>query len=355
MPKRCEPQWRDTKWCATSRPTSPRRLGRPTRKPGQENTRIRTEGSHNLVDAALAAGASCYLQESIAFLYGDHGDEWVDASSTPIADSRFRDPVASAESEAERFSAAGGRGVVLRFGMFVAPESEQSLVLAKGARRGFSVLPGAADGFFPSIHADDAATAVVAALDAPPGIYDVVDDEPLRRREQRAAIGAAVGRPRQHAMFTPKRVAGPLGDSQRVSNQRFRDRTGWSPAYPSAREAWAVTVRDMGVEPGLSGRVRLMLWLLAIANLGVGLQAAFTPRSFYDDFPFGRGWIAMDGPYNEHLVRDVGTLNLALVVLAFAALVVSTRVLARVRPRSSGSSMRSRTSRITCGTSAWPR
>jgi len=37
----------------------------------------------------------------------------------------------------------------------------------------------------------------------------------------------------------------------------------------------------------------------------------------------------MDGPYNQHLVRDVGSLNLALVVLAFAALVVSTRALAR--------------------------
>ena len=40
-----------------------------------ENSRIRTEGSHNLVDAALAANASVYVQESIAFLYGDHGDE----------------------------------------------------------------------------------------------------------------------------------------------------------------------------------------------------------------------------------------------------------------------------------------
>ena len=34
---------------------------------------------------------------------------------------------------------------------------------------------------------------------------------------------------------------------------------------------------------------------------------------FYDDFPgLGRSWVAADGPYNEHLVRDVGALNLAL-------------------------------------------
>jgi uncharacterized membrane protein len=73
----------------------------------------------------------------------------------------------------------------------------------------------------------------------------------------------------------------------------------------------------------------LLLWLLAFGNLGVGIQALFAPRSFYDDFPLGRGWVMMDGPYNEHLVRDVGSLNLALVVLVFAALVVGTRTLAR--------------------------
>jgi nucleoside-diphosphate-sugar epimerase len=296
----------------------------------QENTRIRSEGSRNLVDAALAAGATVYVQESIAFLYGDHRDEWVDASTTPVTNSRFSDPVVAAESEAARFAEAGGRGIVLRFGMFVAPDSDHSQTMAKSARRGVAMFPGDADGFFPAIHADDAATAVVAALDAPSGTYDVVDDEPMRRRDQRAAIGTATGRRRVRQMWTPKRVAGPLGDSQRVSNQRFRDKTDWSPIYPSAREGWAVTVRDMGVEPALSGRVRLLLWLMAISSLAVGLQALFTPRSFYDDFPMGRGWVAMDGPYNQHLVRDVGSLNLAIVVLVFAALIVSTRVLARV-------------------------
>jgi len=40
-----------------------------------ENNRIRTEGSRKLVDAALAAGATTYVQESIAFLYGAHGDQ----------------------------------------------------------------------------------------------------------------------------------------------------------------------------------------------------------------------------------------------------------------------------------------
>ena len=294
-----------------------------------ENSRIRSEGSRNLVDAALAAGATVYVQESIAFLYGDHGDELIDASTAQIGDGRFTEPVRTAEAQAARFAASGGRGVVLRFGGFVAPDSDQTLTILRSARRGISVEPGAPDAFFPAITADDAASAVVAALAAPSGTYDVVDDEPLSRRAQRAALAAAVGRPRLHSLPTAKRMVGPLGDSQRVSNRRFREATGWAPKTASVRDGWTATARAAGVEPALPGRVRLLLWLLALGQIGVGLQALFTPRSFYDDFPIGRGWVAMDGPYNQHLVRDVGSLNLAIVVLVFAALLVGTRTMAR--------------------------
>jgi 2-alkyl-3-oxoalkanoate reductase len=40
-----------------------------------ENDRVRTVGSRNLVDAALVAGVGRYVQESIAFLYADGGDD----------------------------------------------------------------------------------------------------------------------------------------------------------------------------------------------------------------------------------------------------------------------------------------
>ena len=60
---------------------------------------------------------------------------------------------------------------------------------------------------------------------------------------------------------------------------------------------------------------RIALGLVAIFMLPVGLQAAFAPESFYTDFPLGRGWIAASGEaYDEHLVRDVGVLFLALVL-----------------------------------------
>lgn len=67
---------------------------------------------------------------------------------------------------------------------------------------------------------------------------------------------------------------------------------------------------------------RTLLWITAALGLYVGAWAAVAPQSFYDSFPgLGFIWISIDGAYNEHLIRDVGTLNLGLAAAtAFAAL-----------------------------------
>ncbi|CAN5860734.1 hypothetical protein BH24ACT3_BH24ACT3_07830 [soil metagenome] len=71
---------------------------------------------------------------------------------------------------------------------------------------------------------------------------------------------------------------------------------------------------------------RLLLLLMAVSSAVVGAWAQFAPRSFYDDFPGGgRTWVAVDGPYNEHLVRDVGGLNLGLLLVTVIALVTLAR------------------------------
>lgn len=68
--------------------------------------------------------------------------------------------------------------------------------------------------------------------------------------------------------------------------------------------------------------LRVGLALLAWPAVVLGVWAAFAPRGFYDDFPgFGRMWVAVDGPYNEHLVRDFGAMNLALAFVTIVALV----------------------------------
>jgi hypothetical protein len=62
--------------------------------------------------------------------------------------------------------------------------------------------------------------------------------------------------------------------------------------------------------------------ILALTGLYAGLWAAAWPRQFYDSFPgFGRHWVALLGPYNEHLVRDVGGLYLAMAIVSLWACV----------------------------------
>ena len=77
--------------------------------------------------------------------------------------------------------------------------------------------------------------------------------------------------------------------------------------------------------------VRIALGYLIIVSGQIGAWALFAPRSFYDSFPgLGRAWVSVDGPFNEHLVRDVGALNLALTVLFVAAWVWLDRRLVSV-------------------------
>jgi hypothetical protein len=65
---------------------------------------------------------------------------------------------------------------------------------------------------------------------------------------------------------------------------------------------------------------RAALWIAAASAAGVGLVAAFAPRTFYDDFPYVGHWVDRLPPYNEHLVTDVGALYLGFaLVLAWAA------------------------------------
>ncbi len=75
---------------------------------------------------------------------------------------------------------------------------------------------------------------------------------------------------------------------------------------------------------------RLVLATLAVGIGVTGLWAWLAPESFYNDFVFGRGWVRLDGAYNEHLIRDVGALNLALAVVTAVAAYQPGRRLVRL-------------------------
>ncbi len=76
---------------------------------------------------------------------------------------------------------------------------------------------------------------------------------------------------------------------------------------------------------------RVLLVIVAVSSGLLGVWAAFSPRSFYTDFPgFGHHWVIADGPYNEHLIRDVGDANLGLAFVAVVAVVRRSATLALV-------------------------
>src|SRR5206468_6299102 len=106
-----------------------------------ENDRIRREVSRNLVDAALEGGAARYVQESIAFMYADGGDAWLDEDSPVDAPSYVHSAV-EAEAQARRFTEQGRTGVALRFGGFYCTDSEQSRVMVGAARAGIAAIMG---------------------------------------------------------------------------------------------------------------------------------------------------------------------------------------------------------------------
>jgi 2-alkyl-3-oxoalkanoate reductase len=207
-----------------------------------ENDRIRRVASANLVDAAIAGGATRFIQESFAPAYPDRGEAWID-ERTPLAPVRLNRSLVDAERSAQRFSGGARTGIVLRFAAFYGPDSWFTRDLIRYVRRGFVPMPGAAESYLSSVSHDDAATAVVGALLARAGTYNVVDDEPMRRRAFVDSLAGVlgVGAPRLAPPWT-KHLFGSLGGmlarSVRVSNRKLREECAWVPKYPSMREGW---------------------------------------------------------------------------------------------------------------------
>lgn len=209
------------------------------------NEKVRTEGSAAIVDAAIAVGVQRVIQESVSMIYPDRGAEWIDEDVPtdffPMARANL-----AAEANANRFGSQRRTGIVLRFGWFYGPRAAHSEEFLALARRHICVMMGAASTYVSSIHMEDGGAAVVAALNAPAGTFNVVDDEPLTKRAYADSLAAAAGK--RAWLRVPGRAALLLGDrstsltrSLRVSNARFKSATGWAPRHTSAREGWAAT------------------------------------------------------------------------------------------------------------------
>jgi hypothetical protein len=77
--------------------------------------------------------------------------------------------------------------------------------------------------------------------------------------------------------------------------------------------------------PLASVPLRVGIWFLALVELAVGIVATLTPRVFYDYLP----WVSLASPYSEHLMRDLGAMNLALAVVTFVAAITMEQLMVR--------------------------
>jgi len=213
--------------------------------------RVRTVGTRNLVSAAQAAGARRLVAESVAFFYEPEGDWVKDEEARLFADppGRFaagRDALVELE---QRVTGSDGlEGVVLRFGWFYGPGTYYAAdgSMAEETRKRRNPVIGAGTGRFSFVHIEDAAAAIVAALDhGSPGIYNVVDDEPVPQREWLSVYAEALGAkpPRRVPHWLARLAAGADLASTAISmrgasNAKAKRELGWQPAHPSWREGF---------------------------------------------------------------------------------------------------------------------
>jgi len=202
--------------------------------------RIRTVGAGVVADAAIESGIGVMIQQSLSFIYVDRGDEWID-ETTPIDVTLVTEPLAVAESHAQRVEEAGGVAVRLRYGLIAGNDRNSQFLVRRAARRR-PVGLGDPDSWMHVIHPDDIGTSALAALDAPSGSYNV-GAEPLKRRDYADAIATAAGF--SDGRFFRSWVFGVTADklemlarSQRVTSQLFTDRTGWKPSHPVLTPEW---------------------------------------------------------------------------------------------------------------------
>jgi nucleoside-diphosphate-sugar epimerase len=206
----------------------------------RRNDALRTTAVANVVAAALASGVRRVVQDSATFLYADHGDAWI-TEQEPIEITPVTEPLAVAESHVHDFSSSSRVGVVLRFGQIVGDDDMTRFLLRAAANRR-PVGVGRPDQWSHLVHTDDLGSAVLAALHAPKGVYNV-GAAPVLRGELVDGYAKAVDAD-GGAFMGPvlRRLAGPrtepLTRSLRVSSDHFSAQSGWQPSRPTFDPAW---------------------------------------------------------------------------------------------------------------------
>lgn len=211
----------------------------------QQTNRLRSSGAELVMTAARRAGTSRVIAQGIAFLYEPGEPDRLRIESDPVIvdGPGILGGVARGIAAVERvvLDSPDVQGVVLRYGAWYGEGTQlhASVALRRLLR---SRLVPALRGSTASVNltlVDDAAAAVVAALTAPPGAYNVVDIAPIAVRELMDLVADACGaRPPVVSATWSLRAAGAyvghlLTRQVPVSNRRALGTLGWRPTHAS--------------------------------------------------------------------------------------------------------------------------
>jgi len=189
------------------------------------NDRIRREGTRNLLNATLKNGVKRYVQQSIALVYGDKGQEIVDETAS-LQDSSISQSSIDME---EMVRATKLEWSILRGGIFYGAGTGREDGWRKLAKDGKLLLPGDGNDLISLVHVVDYARAVVTAIenDSSGSIYNIVENEPVSYKRLFTHITAQLG------VDAPKAGGSKFLPSLGCRNDKARKELGWFPLYPS--------------------------------------------------------------------------------------------------------------------------
>jgi nucleoside-diphosphate-sugar epimerase len=180
-------------------PVDPRHLARDM----APTNRLRTQGTANLLAAASGARV---ITQGVAYAYDPVGSPVKDEDAPLWRDppTQFAPMVAALRNLERRVTWAGG--LVLRLGHLYGPGTSYASGggLTRRLRAGSIPLIGAGASMFSFIHAHDAATAILAAIEHPEvrGTLNIVDDQPTLAHDWLPEMAAMLGAPTP-ATFPP--------------------------------------------------------------------------------------------------------------------------------------------------------
>jgi nucleoside-diphosphate-sugar epimerase len=216
--------------------------------PYAETIRVRIEGTRKLISAARAARVRRFIAQSISFMCSPSGSGLTDEETplyldAPPAVRALAEAIASLERQT--LEANGMSGTVLRYGWFYGPGTsyDPEGTIPRAIRTGTMPIVGAGAGTYSFINLQDAAAATLKVLaHEASGIYNIVDDSPVRMNEWLPFAAKLLGAPAPGHLdeASARRKLGDLrvyymNEQRGASNAKAKRMFDWQPAFPSWR------------------------------------------------------------------------------------------------------------------------